>query len=92
MKLKSCSCGLRMWKWQIDDRLLSWIRCSNCGDSAFSDDIGVIMINWQTTVGDFNLNDVLVANQKGRVVANQKGRVVTPAEGNLSKENKNDTH
>jgi len=59
----TCTCGQNDWQWVLGEKSTSWICCQNCGDSMFSPDIGVILINWKTTDADFNLGDVLIANQ-----------------------------
>jgi len=61
----TCTCGQNNWQWQIDESSRSWIRCRNCGDSMFSPDIGVILINWKATdlPPDWTVDDVLETNQ-----------------------------
>ncbi len=44
-----CTCGLFGWQFEIDEFGQSWIRCSECKENMFEEDIGVILINWSVT-------------------------------------------
>ncbi len=66
--IKTCKCRQNNWQWQLGEGSTSWIRCQDCGDRMFGEDVGVILVNWKTTDTDFSVSDVLDANQRDGVV------------------------
>ena len=61
--MKECSCGKNNYKWSVDDFSQSWLKCANCEDNFFEDDIGVILINWRVTdINHITVEDVLKSN------------------------------
>jgi len=62
------------WKWVLDDKMKSWIRCEKCHESMFADDIGVILINWKFTDWEYTIKDVLLGNisNRGIIVDSEK--------------------